>query len=678
MLDLALAVGLGRAASARAAGLVLAVSMALQAPLGAAAQPAAPVTTDVVLVLDASGSMFNELADGRYRITAAKEALATFVSRLPDDPNLSVGLRVYGSRLAALDQGACEDSLLTVPVAPLDRDLLLGAVQGTEALGATPIAYSLERAAEDLRSATGRKLIVLVTDGEESCGGDVRAVAERLAGAGFEIDLHVVGFALTPEAERSFEGIGTFQSANSAAELAAALGRAVALPEAPAGLRVTVRLTRDGRPAADGASVTFRDQVGGQDHVFRPDGPGEFTADLPAGSYAAVVSDAFADAPQTFSGISVAEGAENAFAFELAPATVVDLTVSPGGPAMGSRAEVTFSGAPGDATAWITIAPVADPDDRLLSVEGVRGASGVARVVVPYETAPLEARYHLVLPEGGTRVVGRSAPFTAAPVTAGLDAPDEVAGGTTFEVAWEGPDNAGDLLTVVPVGADPTAMLAYTFTAFGTPAVLTAPVDAGEYEVRYVAGAGGGVLASRPLRVVASEVRVIAPAEAMGGSNVTVTFQGPNGPSDLVAFAPAGAPQGTFLTYTFAQFGPTVELVAPVEPGAYEVRYLAGPERRVLASAPVDVVAATVGLEAPAEVAAGASFAVTWTGPDGVGDYVTIVRVGAPEYDYLSLAFTAWGPTLELTAPDEPGTYEVRYFSGSSRTVLGSVPVGVR
>ena len=196
--------------------------------------------------------------------------------------------------------------------------------------------------------------------------------------------------------------------------------------------------------------------------------------------------------------------------------------------------------------------------------------------------------------------------------------------------------------------------------------------------MRYVAGAGGGVLASRPLRVVASEVSVTAPAEAMGGSNVTVTFQGPNGPSDLVAFAPAGAPQGTFLTYTFAQFGPTVELVAPVEPGAYEVRYLAGPERRVLASAPVDVVAATVGLEAPAEVAAGASFAVTWTGPDGVGDYVTIVRVGAPEYDYLSLAFTAWGPTLELTAPDEPGTYEVRYFSGSSRTVLGSVPVRVR
>src|SRR5690606_16795447 len=77
----------------------------------------------------------------------------------------------------------------------------------------TPIAYSLELAAADLAGAPGRKVIVLVTDGEESCGGDVRAVAERLAGSGYEIDLHVIGFALTPLAQRSFEGIGTFQSA---------------------------------------------------------------------------------------------------------------------------------------------------------------------------------------------------------------------------------------------------------------------------------------------------------------------------------------------------------------------------------------------------------------------------------------------------------------------------------
>src|SRR5690606_4614698 len=110
---------------------------------------------------------------------------------------------------------------------------------------------------------------------------------------------------------------------NTAAELAAALGRAVELPPAPAGVTVTVRLTRDGRPATDGASVRLVSSVGDGEHALREAGPGLFQAEVPAGSYSAVVADAFADAPLTFAGLAVAEGEANEFAFELA------LTVSP-------------------------------------------------------------------------------------------------------------------------------------------------------------------------------------------------------------------------------------------------------------------------------------------------------------------------------------------------------------
>lgn len=676
MLCLASGVRSGRASWARTMGLALAAAAWLAT--ATAGSPPVAGRTDVVLVLDASGSMFDELPDGRLRITAAKEALAAFISRLPEGADLGVGLRVYGSRRMALDPEACEDSFLAVPVEGLDRDALLATVQGTEPLGATPIAYSLERAAEDLRGAAGRKVIVIVTDGEESCGGDLRAVAERLAGEGFEIDLHIIGLALTPEAERSFAGIGTFQSANSAAELAAALGRAVELAEVEAGVAVTVRLTRDGRPATDGATVRFVDPLGGGEHALRETGPGVFEGELPAGSYNAVVSDAYADAPLTFAGLAVSPDAANEFAFELAPAFAVAVTVEPTDPVMGGRVEVSFAGASADASAWITVAPVAAPDDVLLAVAGVRGASGVASVLVPYEEGELEARYHLILPEGGTRVVGRSAPFAARRVSASLHAPDEVAGGATFVVSWEGPANDGDVLTVVPAGAEPAAMLSYAFTSFGNPATLTAPVEPGDYELRYLAAAGGGVLVSRPLRVVASEVAVTAPAEVMGGANVEVTWQGPNGPLDMVVFAPPGAPPETYLSYSFTQFGQTLELVAPVEPGQYEVRYVSGVERRVLASATVNVTPPVVSLRLPAEVAAGAAFTVDWTGPNGAGDFVTIVRAGAPEGDYLSVAFTAWGASLELTAPEEPGGYEVRYVSGAARKTLESVPVTVR
>jgi Ca-activated chloride channel family protein len=52
-----------------------------------------------------------------------------------------------------------------------------------------------------------------------------------------------------------------------------------------------------------------------------------------------------------------------------------------------------------------------------------------------------------------------------------------------------------------------------------------------------------------------------------------------------------------------------------------------------------------------------------WTGPNGPGDYITIVQEGAPEGAYLSYAITA-------------GAYETRYVAGKGST-LGSVPIGV-
>ena len=187
-----------------------------------------------------------------------------------------------------------------------------------------------------------------------------------------------------------------------------------------------------------------------------------------------------------------------------------------------------------------------------------------------------------------------------------------------------------------------------------------------------------GMLAALPLLVTASVVSVTAPAEVMGGSNVSVTWEGPDGTGDMVAFAPEGAPSETFMSTAFTVWGPSLELVAPVQPGTYEVRYLSGSERSVLASVPVTVTEPTVELRAPAEVASGAVFTVEWTGPDGAGDYVALARPGSPDWEYLNVAFTAWGPTLELTAPEEPGAYEVRYFSGFARITLSRVAVQVR
>ncbi|HEX7039050.1 MAG TPA: VWA domain-containing protein [Trueperaceae bacterium] len=639
-----------------------------------AATAAAQGPVYIQLILDASGSMWNKLADGRYRIVAAKDVLTQLVSSLPDQEGLNVGLRVYGANFWASDPGACEDSQLVVPMEGVDRERLLATVRETEALGATPIALSLELAAQDF-PADGRKVIVLITDGIESCRSDLREVAERLRQQGIDIDLRIIGIDLDASARAAFEGLGTFENATSAAELLGALNRAVEVAPAEATYPVTVTLTREGAPATEGATVEFVSAVTDERYPFAAgDAAGEFTADLPAGAYAARVADAFSGEPLTFAGLTVTEG-ENAFAFELAPRAEVTLTVADERPAAGSSLTVSFEGAP-DGHGEVWLAPADAGDDVWLTFAYVEGPAGEAELRVPEEPGAYEARYVLPLPEGGYEVVGRAA-FEAQAVTASVSAPAEAVGGNEIEVAWEGPDNPGDFITVVPAGAAEGAWTDFAYTATGSPARVSVPEEPGEYEVRYVTGQSNKTLASTTIVVTEATASVSAPAQVMAGAEVEVTWTGPNNSGDYITIAPAGSREGTYLDYEYTTSGSPLTIRAPDEPGDYEVRYVTGQSDSTLAMAPIEVTAATATVAGPAEVVAGSPIEVTWTGPDNSGDYITVAPAGSPEGTYLEYDYTASGSPLTIRAPEEPGEYEIRYVTGQSASTLASAPITV-
>jgi len=155
--------------------------------------------TYVELILDASGSMWNKMDDGRTRIQVAKEVLKEFIQGLPNG-DVNVGLRIYGSEVRALESGSCEDSRLFVPLEGVDKPSMVQSVDDAEAQGSTPIAYSLRLAAQDFPVNAGKRLIVIVTDGEESCEDGLDAVVEELKAMGIEIDLKIIGLDLNPQA----------------------------------------------------------------------------------------------------------------------------------------------------------------------------------------------------------------------------------------------------------------------------------------------------------------------------------------------------------------------------------------------------------------------------------------------------------------------------------------------
>lgn len=180
------------------------------------------------LILDASGSMLQRL-DGARRVDLARAALRRIVTRqLP--PGQPVALRVFGDTVA----DSCETNL-RVPLMPLVPDMLVQALDAAEPvnLARTPLAASLAAAAQDLAAAPGRRVIVVLTDGEETCGGDPEAEIAALRATGAEVTVNIVGFAVGDAAlEAVFArwakaGGGQYFPAQDAAELAGALGTAM-------------------------------------------------------------------------------------------------------------------------------------------------------------------------------------------------------------------------------------------------------------------------------------------------------------------------------------------------------------------------------------------------------------------------------------------------------------------
>ncbi|NLA58991.1 MAG: VWA domain-containing protein, partial [Firmicutes bacterium] len=234
--------------------------------------------TYIEFIFDSSFSMNEDAERNKSRMDVAKEVMIDLIQNLEDRPGLEVGFRVYGAR-----NTNCDDSVLLQDFGPVAevRNKIIQIVRSLKPRGKTPIAYSLELAALDFPSKDSRNIIVLITDGEESCGGNPCLVSAALQAEGIIYKPYVVGFAMTQAEEAKVRCIGTYYSAKDRKSLSEALGsimkEVVELPEIrPANLQVKVTyrdsdITSDCRLEVirDGARAAFFD-TGSQ--VFRYSG----------------------------------------------------------------------------------------------------------------------------------------------------------------------------------------------------------------------------------------------------------------------------------------------------------------------------------------------------------------------------------------------------------------------
>lgn len=183
----------------------------------------------VEIILDASGSMLQRIGGDR-RIEIAKTTLTTLVNEtIPEGTGFA--LRVFGHREA----DSCRTDL-EIPLGPMDAAAVTSTIAGINAmnLARTPIGASIAHVRTDLAGATAQRVLVVLTDGEETCDGDAASEIAALRALGWDIRVNIVGFAIDDaDLEQTFEswaaaGNGSYFSAVDAEGLADAMARAVA------------------------------------------------------------------------------------------------------------------------------------------------------------------------------------------------------------------------------------------------------------------------------------------------------------------------------------------------------------------------------------------------------------------------------------------------------------------
>ncbi len=157
----------------------------------------------IELVLDASSSMKaqTQTIDGHLKIDVAKDVLTEFIGGLPE--TALVGLRFFGHRVRQGQPGACEDSELVLPIAPLDRGELISQVRAVQPLGTTPMATAALGAASDVDKlmksySDSPKIVILITGGKEACVASAK-FREIFGDIGrlHHVQVDIVGFAIT-------------------------------------------------------------------------------------------------------------------------------------------------------------------------------------------------------------------------------------------------------------------------------------------------------------------------------------------------------------------------------------------------------------------------------------------------------------------------------------------------
>jgi Ca-activated chloride channel homolog len=252
-----------------------------------------PKKTRILFILDASGSMTDKW-EGRQRMDVAKEVLSKLVDSLKSEPSLELALRVFGHEWDKRYNN-CKDTKLEVAFKPDNHDAIKAKIKTIQPLGVTLIAHTMLQAAKDFPEEKNvRNIIILITDGIESCGGDPCALSLELQKKKIFLKPFIIGIGADENFQKAFSCMGQYFEASKIKDFKTTLDKILIQSLGKTTVVVNLLDIYD-KPKETNVNISFINAVTGETtydyvHYIQPNGKAEVVKIDPLLTYNIVVN----------------------------------------------------------------------------------------------------------------------------------------------------------------------------------------------------------------------------------------------------------------------------------------------------------------------------------------------------------------------------------------------------
>lgn len=221
-------------------------------------------------MLDASGSMKGPLKSPAAnsavpsKFEQSKELLIHTIDSISGmNPNVEFAVRVFGHQ-SPRSAANCKDSKLEIPFGKNNGAAVARRLQEIKPQGQTPIEYTLLQSISDFPTdSMSNNSIVLITDGNETCNGNICSVAAQMAAKGIVLKPFIIGLGLSDSIRKKFECAGAFYDVQQSDMLAGVMNVVISRALNATTAQINL-LDAYGMPSETNVELTLYDHLSGK------------------------------------------------------------------------------------------------------------------------------------------------------------------------------------------------------------------------------------------------------------------------------------------------------------------------------------------------------------------------------------------------------------------------------